>query len=110
MVCIDRHLGDTKFYFFDKDWNLKRINPRGKAAPVGFTLRKPQCMDKMFHIASQLSKGLPFVRVDLYDCGGKIYFGEMTFFPDSGFDSNLLEDTDAYLGNLIDLKNIGEKK
>lgn len=103
MVCIDRHLGDTKFYFFDKDWELKRLNIRGKNAPEGFTLRKPTCIDEMFEIAARLSKGLPFARVDLYECGGRIYFGEITFFPDSGFDPNLLPETDRYFGDLIHL-------
>ena len=103
MVCLDRHLGDTKFYFFDRDWQLKRLNIRGKNAPEGFTLRRPACMDEMFDIAARLSEGLPFARVDLYECGGKIYFGEITFFPDSGFDPNLLPETDAYFGSLIAL-------
>lgn len=103
MVCIDRHLNDTKFYFFDREWNLKRLNVRGKNAPEGFTLRKPACMDEMFDIAAKLSKGIPFVRVDLYECGGKIYFGELTFYPDSGFDANLLPETDKYFGDLIKL-------
>ena len=103
MVCTDRHLGDTKFYFFDKEWKLKRLNIRGKNAPEGFTLRKPVCMDRMFEIAEELSKGIPFVRVDLYECGGKIYFGETTFFPDSGFDPNLLPETDEYFGELLKL-------
>lgn len=98
MVCIDRHLSDTKFYFFDKDWQLKRLNIRGQQAPADFTLRKPECMDKMFEIAELLSKGLKFSRIDLYECDGKIYFGEITFFPDSGFDSNLLKSTDIYFG------------
>lgn len=103
MVCLDRHLGDTKFYFFDREWNLKRLNIRGKNAPEGFTLRRPACMDEMFDVAAKLSKGLPFSRIDLYECGGKVYFGEITFFPDSGFDPNLLPETDRYFGDLITL-------
>ncbi len=103
VVCIDRHLNDPKFYFFDREWKLQRLNARGKAAPADFTLRKPACMDKMFDLASELSKDLYFVRVDLYECGGKIYFGELTFFPDSGYDSNRLRETDELLGELIDL-------
>lgn len=111
MVCVDRQLHDTKFYFFDKDWKLLRLNVRGKNAPADFSLRKPECLDQMFEIASRLSRGLPFVRVDLYECFGKIYFGEMTFFPDSGFDANLLQETDEYFGKLLDLskmEKIGE--
>ena len=106
MVCLDRHINDVKFYFFDKDWNLKRLNVRGKNAPEGFTIPKPSCMDEMFEIAAKLSKGIPFVRVDLFECDGKIYFGEMTFYPGSGFDANLLPETDEYFGSLIDLTKI----
>lgn len=103
MVCLDRHLGDTKFYFFDKDWNFLRLNKRGQAAPEGFTLPRPEGIDEMFRIASELSKGHPFLRVDLYNVDGKIYFGELTFFPDGGVDPNLLPETDLHWGQLIKL-------
>ena len=106
MVCLERSSGDTKFYFFDSNWNLKRLNTRGKNAPDGFTISKPSQMDKMFEIAAKLSKGLPFVRIDLYQSNDHIYFGEITFFPDSGFDANLLPDTDKYFGNLIHLEDV----
>ena len=85
---------------------MKRLNVRGKNAPEGFTIPKPSCMDEMFEIAAKLSKDIPFVRVDLFECDGKVYFGEMTFYPDSGFDANLLPETDDYFGNLIDLSII----
>lgn len=104
MMCFDRASGDTKFYFFDEQWNLKRINKRGKEAPEGFSLPKPECIGEMFEIAKKLSKGIPFVRVDLYQSDGKVYFGELTFFPQSGVDVNLLQETDMYFGKLIDLK------
>lgn len=103
MLAMDRSSGDTKFYFFNKNWELMRLNIRGKNAPKDFTLPKPNGIDEMFEMASELSKGIPFVRVDLYYCNGHIYFGEMTFFPQSGFDANLLPETDDYLGKLIDL-------
>lgn len=105
MVCLERSSGDTKFYFFDRDWRLKRLNPRGINAPEGFTIPKPSCMDEMFEIAASLSRGIPFVRVDLYQSNGQIYFGEMTFFPDGGFDANLLPKTDEYFGNMIVLED-----
>lgn len=103
MLCLDRHLGDTKFYFFDKDWNLLRLNIRGKEAPKDFTLPKPQNIEKMFEIASILSKGHKFLRVDLYNSDGKIYFGELTFFPDSGFDANITKEADNIFGSLLKL-------
>lgn len=104
MVCLDRSSGNPKFYFFDKEWNLKRYNKRGQEAPENFTIPKPICMDDMFEIASQLSKGIPFVRVDLYQSNNQIYFGEMTFYPDSGFDKNITREADLYFGSLINLQ------
>ena len=101
MVCIDRNIGEPKFYFFNKNWELLRLNKRGKAAPNNFTLDKPILMDKMFELAGILSQNIPFVRVDLYYCNDQIYFGEMTFFPQSGFDKNLLPETDIYLGQKL---------
>ncbi|WP_308604894.1 ATP-grasp fold amidoligase family protein [uncultured Fibrobacter sp.] len=112
MVCLDRSSGNTKFYFFDRDWQLLRYNIRGKNAPENFTIPKPSNMEEMFAMAQKLSEGLPFVRIDLYSVSGKTFFGEMTFFPDSGFDCNLLWETDLHWGEKIDLSIIhsGEKK
>lgn len=103
MYCTERNTGNTKFYFFDSDWNLKRYNIRGKEAPEDFTIAPPKNYKRMFEIASILSKGFPFVRVDLYNIDGDIFFGEMTFFPASGLDPNLLPETDNYFGSLINL-------
>lgn len=105
MVCLERESGDTKFYFFDKDWNLLRYNIRGKNAPEGFTIPRPDNFEKMVEIAEILSANIPYMRVDLYNLGGKIYFGEMTFFPQSGFDPNLLPETEILYGSLIELPN-----
>lgn len=103
MVCVDREINEPKFYFFDKDWELLRINKRGIVAPSNFTLNKPTSIDKMFDIASELSLGIPFVRIDLYNTNDKIYFGEITLYPTNGLDKNLLFDTDLLLGELIRL-------
>ena len=103
MVCVERQSGNPKFYFFDRHWNFVRLNRRGMEVPEGFTLPKPQNIDKMFAMASDLSKGHPFLRVDLYNIDGAIYFSELTFFPDGGVDSNLLPETDAGWGGLLKL-------
>lgn len=109
MNCIERETGSPKFYFFDKEWKLRRLNKRGKEAPEGFTLPKPEGMDEMFRIAAKLSDGLPFARVDLYNVDGNIYFGEITFFPDSGFDPNRLPESDLYFGEKIKLPKKNNK-
>ncbi len=103
MVCYGRLSGNTKFYFFDKNWNLLPLNILGKNAPKEFTLPKPRCVDKMFEMASKLSEGIPYARVDLYAVGNHPFFGEITFFPQSGFDRNLLPETEKWYGSLIKL-------
>lgn len=103
MDCIDRNTGQTKFYFFDRDWNLLRLNKRGVEAAPDFTLPKPEGIDKMFDLAAKLSVGRPFTRVDLYNVDGRIYFGEMTFFPDGGFDKNILVSTDERWGKMLNI-------
>lgn len=106
LLCIDRQIGAAKFYFFDKDWNLCRYNKRGKEAPADFILPKPEGIDEMFRLASEMSRGFPFVRMDFFDVNGKIYFGEYTFFPASGYDYNRLLESDLYFGNKIKLPSI----
>ena len=103
MVCCDRNSGDTKFYFFDKNWHLLPLNKRGKSAPKDFSIPKPTCLDEMFCLAEKLSKGLPYARIDLYAVNNRPYFGEITFFPCSGVDVNLLPETEILHGSMITL-------
>ncbi|MEY8413830.1 ATP-grasp fold amidoligase family protein [Lachnospiraceae bacterium 62-26] len=106
MVCTGRREGNTKFRFFDKQWNFKRYNYSGLQEKEGYTIKKPPCIDKMFEIAEILAQDFPCVRVDLYCADEKVYFGELTFFPQAGFDSQLLDSTDKLWGEKIILKKI----
>lgn len=76
-VATDRPL-DTRFDFFDTDFNhlpFKQGHPWAKKE-----IKKPENFEEMKRMACILSKGMPHVRVDLYNINGHIYFGEMTFF------------------------------
>lgn len=104
LVCVGREKnGHPKFYFFDSNWNLARINKDSKNAPIGFSLEKPSCLNEMFECSRKLSKPFPFVRVDFYVVQDKLYFGELTFTPSGGIDSARLPETDLMMGKLIDL-------
>lgn len=103
MVCTDRNIGKPKFYSFDKDWNLLRHNNMGKAAPIDFSLPKPDGMDEMFRLVEKIAANLPFARVDMYYVKGQIYFGEVTFYPASGFDPNILPEIDLLYGQMLKL-------
>ena len=70
----------------------------------------PVCLEEMLTIAATLSKGIPFVRVDLYVIGARIYFGELTFYHGSGYERFTPEEWDRKLGDLIDISNVVEKR
>ena len=61
----------------------------------------PNNLDEMIAIAEKLSRGLKFLRVDLYNVNGRIYFGELTFYPAAGLKAFTPEEWDARLGDLI---------
>ena len=106
MLCVGRETGTPRFYFFDKEWNLLRINHWGQSADVDFSLPKPAVIDKMFKLADDLSSPFPFVRMDFYELDGEIRFGEFTFTPSAGFDPNRLPETDSYFGSLLNIERM----
>lgn len=61
----------------------------------------PDNIGEMVKIAEKLSEGFPFVRVDLYNVNGKIYFGEMTFYPASGYFVYRPEEINTWLGSFF---------
>jgi len=66
---------------YDRDWNLLEGNLTEEMESA--RIRTP-LTPKMVEIARELSRGIDFVRVDLYGVGDRVYFGEMTFTPGAG--------------------------
>lgn len=99
------HDEDGKHYvdFYDGDWNLIPEMGCGVAPCSGKAIPKPAQFDEMKEIAEELSQPFPFVRVDLYNIKGAIYFGEMTFFPGSGFWSISPQQQDLAFGEWLKL-------
>lgn len=106
LLCVGREYGNPKFYFFDRSWNLVRINRNSIEAPENFILDKPSGIDKVWRYAEQLSKPFPFVRADFYLIDGNVFFGELTFTPSGGFDSARLPETDLLFGNHLILPKL----
>ena len=89
--------------FYNMDWELL---PFGKSLPHNPDLKvpKPEKFEEMKKIASDLSKPFQYVRVDLYQVGNKVYFGELTFFPAGGAPDFIPSQYDEIVGNMWDLK------
>lgn len=102
-VASDRQKAgeDTKFDFFDLNWNhlpFTNGHPNSKEH-----IAKPKNFEEMLEIAKKLSVGIPQVRIDLYNCNGQIYFGEITFFHWSGMTAFDPIEWDFKLGKMIKL-------
>lgn len=92
---------ETKFDFYDLDWNHL---PFTNGHPNNLKqIEKPKNLDEMVIISEKLSNGIPHVRVDLYNINGKIYFGELTFFHWSGFVPFVPDCWDYKFGDYIEL-------
>lgn len=105
MLCTERKTGNPKFYYFNKEWQLQRnMSYDGKKIEDSKQIiNKPKEIEKMFEIAKELSKGIKFTRIDLYNINNKIYFGEITFYPSGGFDNERTSEADDYLNNMLKL-------
>lgn len=104
-VCSDRFSNDgLHVTFYDNDWKMmpfERHYPRATTPHP-----RPLCFEEMKELAAKLSKGMPFVRVDFYEIQGKPYFGELTFYPGSGFEEFSPESWDYTLGSYINLGKV----
>lgn len=92
LACSERTKGNYRDVFMP-DWcHRTDVVVNAECNPKG--VQKPGAYERMVEIAQRLSEGFPFVRVDLYEVDGKVYFGEMTFTPATGV---LWHFTDAFL-------------
>ena len=120
---LDDHSGhelrDYKFWCFNGKPTYMYITNKGKEikenfydmgfSPVainhGFERTvpeydKPAEFELMKSLATKLSAGIPFVRVDFFDVDGRVYFGEFTFFDWGGM-RPFRDDWDLKLGSLL---------
>ncbi len=104
--CIgDRNLTAHTGYQqnFDLDWN--KLDWTFEDYPAfPYCIPRPECLEEMGKIAEILSSEFNYVRVDLYEISGKVYFGEMTFTPASGiypYKGTWTEKKDYELGKML---------
>ena len=96
-VVYDKdRFSDHKRNFYDVNWNYVKVD--SDCPCFEDSVKKPENYEKMVEIASVLSRDFPAVRVDLYNIEGKIYFGELTFYPWSGYVQYTPDSFDFELG------------
>lgn len=107
LVCSERDI-KVKFDFFDLDW--KHIPVTIEAENNHPNVEKPEHLGEMIEISRKLSADFPHVRVDLYDEGGKVYFGELTFYHAGGIRRFNSDEWDYKFGEFFDLSRIPKEQ
>lgn len=92
--------------FFDLEW--RKMNARfSKNVPLTTEVSKPETLKEMIDYSKKLSCGMPFVRIDFYDINGELFFGEITFFPNSGWANFSPNEHNYHMGEWIELPELG---
>ena len=108
--------GNVKFFKVDfgrfTEHHANYYSTDGKLLPYGelvcppkddASIQLPSNLKEMIVVAQNLSSGIPFLRVDLYNVNGKIYFGELTFYPASGLSRWTDDKWDREIGDMLEL-------
>lgn len=102
-VIKDRTTNET-IDFFDMDWKHQPfIGLTSGVKHSNTEIPRPRQFDLMKKIVSTLASGMSFSRIDLYDVNGKVYFGEITFFPASGSGEFYPDEWNNIIGDLLTL-------
>jgi hypothetical protein len=107
LVYSERNIS-PKTDVYDLEWNRLpiKLGRENLAKPAA----KPEALDEMLQISHTLSRGFPFVRVDLYFSNGRIYFGELTFTPGNGMTNIDPVEYDYLFGSYLDLIPYNKEK
>lgn len=90
--------------FYDLDWKRMPFY-RADYHRLG-NIDKPEHLDKMIEISRKLSKNIPFVRIDLFEVNGKVYFSEFTLCPASGLMPFVPNEYDKIVGDMLDISEM----
>ena len=103
IICVDGRYTDNYCHVvYDTNWNKQDVVIGESSAAADYEC--PGNFEEMLQIARTLSADFPAVRVDLYSIQGKIYFGELTYFPWSGYMRFKPDEFDFVLGEKFTLR------
>lgn len=75
---------DIRYTHFLRDWTPFPGAQFNGWRAADYPIVQPENFQEMLTLAERLGESYPFVRVDLYNIKGKIYFSELTFTPAKG--------------------------
>lgn len=107
LACANRDEHSVEVMTYDREWNAHpEYSIFGNEHRHGEILPKPKNLERMIRVAEKLSEDFTCVRVDLYNVGGKIYFGELTFTSYGGLMDYYTDEFQLQAGRRIDLSGV----
>ena len=98
IICVDGRYTDHYCHVvYDTTWRKQDVIIGESSADAEYD--RPENLEEMLDVAARLSADFPFARIDLYSIQGKTYFGEITFFPWSGYMEFEPDEFDFILGD-----------
>lgn len=88
--------------FYDREWNIVPLT-QVETVTVDRPSERPRQLDEILRLSELIAKDMYHARIDWYIEGDKIYFGEITFFDGSGFESFSTPEMERMLGDMIKL-------
>lgn len=89
--------------YYDPDFNPLDFGEEMYLPDPDKIISKPAGLETMIALTEKIAGDKKFVRVDFYDVGGEVYFGEITFYPQSGTGRFVPNDADERIGGLLQL-------
>lgn len=89
---------------YDLNWNYLSVEYKC-STDENVKIQKPKKLEEMLDLSRTLAEKLTFIRIDFYSINNKLYFGEMTFYPEAGFGKFKPEYYDLILGEKLILPN-----
>ncbi|MBM6596775.1 ATP-grasp fold amidoligase family protein [Microvirga pudoricolor] len=95
-VDVERFGDGRERAIYDPNW--RRLQVRSSFPDTPQRIDRPSRLDEMKRIVEAIGSSFTFVRVDLYEVHERVYFGETTFYPASGYARYHPASFDAELG------------